>query len=299
MTKTKSPALTVNKVTANVLNIELDVPSAPGWEQWFLLSSDRHHDSADCDRALELRHLEKARALGARVLDFGDMFDAMQGKYDPRRNYPEMRPEYVKAMADTRKGYFDVIVADAVDFYAPFADLFALVTVGNHETGVSKHSDVNLTDAFVYGLNAAAGSSCAKGAYGGWVVFRVTYSGTRKMTRRLKYFHGAGGGGQVNKGVQVAPRQAVFVPDAHVVVNGHIHESWILALKRERITDQGRIYQDLQYHVRTPTYKDEYGDGSHGWDVERGQPPKPRGAVWMRLTVDADDMRVDFQQDLT
>jgi hypothetical protein len=32
-----------------------------GWEQWILLTSDRHHDSIYCDRELEKKHLELAK----------------------------------------------------------------------------------------------------------------------------------------------------------------------------------------------------------------------------------------------
>jgi len=32
-------------------------------------------------------------------------------------------------------------------------------------------------------------------------------------------------------------------------------------------------------HVRTGTYKDEYGDGAFGWHVERGAPAKSLGCI--------------------
>ena len=36
----------------------------------------------------------------------------------------------------------------------------------------------------------------------------------------------------------------------------------------------------------TGTYKEEYGDGSKGWHVERGAPVKPVGGRIMTLGVD-------------
>jgi len=36
----------------------------------------------------------------------------------------------------------------------------------------------------------------------------------------------------------------------------------------------------------TGTYKEEYGDGSKGWHVERGAPVKPIGGRMMILGVD-------------
>ena len=53
-------------------------------EHKFLLMSDIHIDSRKCDRALLKKHLDQAKAEGAGVFIFGDLFDAMQGKYDPR-----------------------------------------------------------------------------------------------------------------------------------------------------------------------------------------------------------------------
>jgi hypothetical protein len=30
-----------------------------------------------------------------------------------------------------------------------------------------------------------------------------------------------------------------------------------------------------------PTYKEEYGDGSGGYHIEKGRPPKPLGGAWL------------------
>jgi hypothetical protein len=150
----------------------------------------------------------------------------------------------------------------------------------------------------VYGLNSEAGTQINTGEYGGWIQFFFTMQKTQRESRRLKYFHGSGGGGPVTKGVIQSNRQAVFLPDADYVVNGHIHESWVLALPRERIGQSGMITKDTQYHVRTATYKDEYGDGSGGWAVQKGMPPKPLGAVWMRMFYENSHIRTEFTQDI-
>ena len=60
----------------------------------------------------------------------------------------------------------------------------------------------------------------------------------------------------------------------------------------------GVIGEDIQYHVRTGTYKNDYGTGAGGWHVERGAPPKPMGAVWMRLYFDRQHVRVQLMQDV-
>jgi len=286
----------VEKNAPNVLTIKFDNVHE-GWEHWFMLSSDRHHDSADCNRELELEHLDLVKKRGGHVLDFGDLFDVMQGKYDPRRSYPEMRPEYLKAMIAEDIGYLDVVVRDAAEFYKPYADRFLLIAQGNHETAIRSHNDTDLVERLVYKLNEG-GAQVNKGAYGGGVRFNFVIGKTQCESINLKYFHGSGGGGPVTKGTIQSNRQAVFLPDANIVVNGHIHESWVLSLMRERLSDRGTISQDVQYHVRTATYKNDYGDGSGNWHVERGAAPKPMGAVWMRLFHDRKHVRMELIQDV-
>ena len=63
------------------------------WEQWVLLRSDAHHDNVDCNRAMERAHLEKAVERNAPIIDAGDVFCAMQGKFDPRSSKEDCRPE--------------------------------------------------------------------------------------------------------------------------------------------------------------------------------------------------------------
>jgi hypothetical protein len=53
-------------------------------------------------------------------------------------------------------------------------------------------------------------------------------------------------------------------------------------------------YFDLQHHVRIPGYKQGYGDGSGGFEVER-----PVGAVLMKMTArnekDVDYVQIEFE----
>lgn len=55
-----SDKVSVAHNSRNVCSVYMDVKA--GWEQWVLLSSDRHHDSRWCDRDLEIEHLEKAKS---------------------------------------------------------------------------------------------------------------------------------------------------------------------------------------------------------------------------------------------
>jgi hypothetical protein len=56
----------------------------------------------------------------------------MQGRFDPRRDMDELRPEY------RRNDYYDFVVRDAADFLEPYANNIALISDGNHELAVLK-----------------------------------------------------------------------------------------------------------------------------------------------------------------
>lgn len=291
--KTKDQ-MVVQHTSANVLTVYYPYVHS-GWEQWVLLSSDRHHDSKSADRDLEIEHLEKAKERNAYVIDVGDIFDAMQGKFDPRRSYSDLRPEY------KLDNYLDEIVADAAKFYGPYADRFLVMGRGNHESAILKNNSVDLISNLVHRLNADHGGRVQAGGYGGWVKFNFAIGGTQRLSKNLKYFHGAGGGGPVTRGVIQTNRQAVYLPDADIVVNGHTHDAWYVPIQRERISEQGVVYQDIQHHVRTTSYKDEYKQGAGGWHVETWKPPKPIGAAWLHFVHEPGrhgSIRIEVHQDL-
>jgi hypothetical protein len=49
---------------------------------------------------------------------------------------------------------------------------------------------------------------------------------------------------------------------------------------------KGFELQQKELHLMiTGTYKEEYGDGSHGWHVERGAPVKPIGGRILKLSI--------------
>lgn len=248
-----------------------------GWEHWSLLTGDRHHDNPHAQHDLERAHLERAKERQAPVFDVGDLFCAMQGRYDPRRSLKDVRPE------DNGDDYIDRIVKHAAEFYGPYARQFAVIGRGNHESAILKNNGVDLTSNLVHRLNSEHGGHCYAGGYGGWVLFQFVLWGTQMVRLNLKYHHGAGGGGPVTRGVIDTNRQAVFLPDADIVVNGHTHDQYYLPIARERLTSAGTVTRDLVHFIRTGTYKDEYGDGAGGFHIEKGRGPKPLGAAWLRF----------------
>lgn len=283
--KTERRLFTVEQLSRNVHAINFDNVKA-GWEAWGLLRSDAHHDNEHNDWAFEKSHLEQAKARNAFIIDSGDAYDLMQGKYDPRSD--------LSALKDEHKGtdYLDSVVRTAARDYSPYAANFAIMGMGNHETNILNRLGTNVTDRLAHELNESLDKRKINhhvyaSGYSGWALLRFTLNKTQRQSIALHYFHGSGGGGPVTRDVIKTNRMAVYLPDADIVMSGHTHDNWVVPIARVRISKQsGVVTKDYQYHVKTGTYKDEYADGNGGWAVEKGLPPKPLGAVWMRLFVE-------------
>lgn len=232
----------------------------------FLLLSDIHWDNPHCDRVLLKKHLEYARTNNAGVFIFGDLFCAMQGKYDPRGGKESIRPEHNVV------NYLDAIVEDCAAYFEPYKDNLLLVTPGNHETSILKRMETDLIGRF------AKIVGCETATYQGWITFRASIKSGQTKTV-MSYHHGYGGGGPVTKDVIQASRKAVYLPDADIVVSGHTHDRNIFPIQRARFnTLTGEQSLKEQLHLKLGTYKDEYTAGA-GWATEKGHPPKSLGGI--------------------
>lgn len=260
----------------NVHRITIDV--SKNKEQWFLLSSDHHWDNPDCDRDLFEKHLKEAKEKNAHVFMVGDFFCAMQGKYDRRASKDKIRPEHQKT------DYLDSLVSTAAEWLEPYKEQIALIGLGNHETAILKNHETNLIERLVERLNINNKNKVFSGGYGGYIRLNFERANRSRVPLNIKYFHGYGGGGPVTKGVIQSYRQSQYFPDADIVISGHVHEQYTICYMQERLSDSGKIQLKEQWHVRMPTYKDEYKDGHSGWHVETGKPPKPLGAWWLKVT---------------
>jgi hypothetical protein len=248
---------------------------------WCLLRSDAHHDNPHSDNAMEKRHLEEAIKKKAFILDNGDAFCAMQGKGDPRASKNDIKLEH--------KGgnYLDKLVDTYSEWLKPYASNILVMGKGNHETAVYKHRETDLTERLVNSLNGKTNATVKTGQIANWIGIRGRHKKDAKSrslgTVWLYMFHGAGGGGPVTKGVIGANRMGVVLPDANIVATGHTHDHWILPNARARITQDGKEYIDEQLHIKIPTYKNEYGVKDSGFHMEKGRPPKPLGAIWLKF----------------
>jgi len=270
----------VKSKARNVQVVKMNSASPKGWEQWGLLRTDAHHDNAHCDQWLEKKHLDEALKRNAFIIDNGDLFCAMQGKWDRRSDLSQCRPEHQEGR------YLDALVETAADFYAPYANNIITMAHGNHETSILKHHETDLTERLVERLNTKAGSKIVAGGYSGWIRFMLG-RGLQTQSFRLFRHHGYGGGGPVTRGVIQTNRMGIYLPDADIVFTGHTHDAWIMPIERVRISKADVLTLDRAYHVRAPGYKEEYADGRGGFHIERGAPPKPRGAIWIRFYWDS------------
>jgi hypothetical protein len=271
---------TVEKLSRNIHRVTMMAETAHAFEWHGLLSSDRHHDNAHTDQELERKHLVEITKRKGGVIDAGDFFCCMQGRWDVRADRSALRPEYQCG------DYLDALVREAVRFYGPYADRFVVINRGNHETAIQKRHETDLTERLCAGLSSTV--PVYSGGYGGYVLFRLVTKKGGSYSFKVKVYHGSGGGAVMTHGTLDTRRHASIFPDADMVVTGHSHHHWVVPIARERIRQflgAAETVIDEQLHVRVGTYKDEHGDGYGGWAVEKGLPPKGLGAVWMRLFI--------------
>jgi hypothetical protein len=155
---------------------------------------------------------------------------------------------------------------------------------------MTKAHETDLTDRLASRLRHRGGIAEASG-YGGWVIFRFkdpNQSGAKatKDTVTLYHYHGTGGGGPVTRGTIQTNRLAVLTPDANIILSGHTHDEWQLPIPRQRISINGVIFHDEQLHIRPPGYKDAWGNGEGGFEVERMLGVKNIGAAWLKFYRD-------------
>ena len=262
----------------NVVRIEKE------WEETrVLLISDLHWDNPKCDRALLKKHLDEALAGNHDILINGDLFCLMQGAYDPRKSKSDIREEHNVA------NYFDAIVNTAVDWFAPYAHLIKLIGYGNHETSILKRQETDIIERFVTLLNYKCGTDVQVGGYGGWIRYAFRLNDSYVKSYCIKYMHGFGGGGAVTRGTIQHNRMSVNVEGADAIWMGHVHEDYEMTYTVEQLTQHDTVQLRDILMIRTSAYKEEYGDGSKGWHIERGASPKPIGGRWLIMKPYRDD----------
>lgn len=264
------------KTSRSIMNVvEIDLQSR---ESWIFLSSDWHWDSVKCARDRLEQDLRLAKKLNAPILAFGDVFDVMGGKFDPRGAKDELRPELLKG------NYFDEAVEQCAEWLKPFASHIAMISPGNHETAIRKRQETCLTTRLVERLKMQ-GSPVMQGGYAGWVVVKARDKNKHAGSHTIWYHHGYGGGGPVTRGVIDFARYLVDI-DADTIVAGHIHQRTLVEATRQRLSRFGIPKVRPIYLVRSASYKDECL--TDGWAVEKGMSSRPLGGWWLKVKVNHD-----------
>lgn len=212
----------------------------------------------------------------------GDLFCVMQGKYDPRRNKKDIRPEH------NVPHYIDAVIDDTVDQLSPYADVLAFVSEGNHETAILKNLETDVTARFVDKFNERNKTRLLKGGYRGWILLRKEVGKGVFLCYKIYYNHGFGGGGEMTKGILQHSRSNMYIESADAIWMGHVHELYALPTRTEGFDNSPNAYKPKErtvYNVRTSTYKEEFEDCPGGFHIERGRQPKPLGSVYLELEM--------------
>jgi hypothetical protein len=256
------------------------------FEQYFLITSDHHWDHTHCNRDLLKFHFDQALTRNAIIFIFGDLFCAMQGKTDKRSSKSELRPEFKSDY------YLDEIVEKATDWYKPYAANLALVTKGNHETGLpNKGIETDLTKRFVENMHREAGFTQG-GSYRGWLNYRLQRNTLRTSTV-INYTHGHGGGGYATKGVPDFNKQSAYCPGADIYVQGHVHQLTHVVNEVEEYQSGVGPVRRRAHFLRSSTYKDEFKGNT--WSVRSGQGPRPLGGWWVRLFTEDSSSKINME----
>ena len=277
---------TTEQTDETVAVIRVEAERKKDWEQWFLLQSDAHFDNPLCNRSLLKRHLDLALERNAPVIDLGDFNCAMQSRNDPRHEKGHVLPE------NDTTDYFGSLIRGSYEFLAPYNSILALRGLGNHETKIIKHAEIDLTRAIVDRINEHGGNALL-GGYRGWLMVRIK-SKNHHQTFRIYYTHGSGGSAPVTKGVIRTNRRASYI-DADIIVGGHIHEAWAMEMCRVGVNEGGREVVCDQLHLCVPTYKEEFTHLGSGFHHEREGAPKPLGGWWLRFFWDLSSERFSYE----
>lgn len=263
------------EISQNVHRIQIQFERSQQYHE-SLWISDLHWDNPKCDRAALKRTLDEALEKQAPIFIIGDLFCAMQGAFDKRKNKNDIRPEHQQG------DYLDALVKTGVEWFTPYAKNIALVTEGNHESKIYSIHETNLLDRLAYGLRERGGIT-RYGGYQGWVQHNFKYVGHQAAMQNFFYHHGFGGGGPVTKGAIDFNRLSEQVI-ADVYVSGHVHRRNTNDQALMMLTIKGNQVIIERDYVRLSTYKQE-GDQPYGWAVERGMGPRPIGGQWCRMTL--------------
>ena len=243
--------------------------------------SDIHFDSVKCDRQRLKKCLDYCLENNIYVNLHGDIFDVMGSFQDPRSKPNDIRPEYYKP----GKGYLDLIVDDAFEFFKKYKDILLVISEGNHETNISRRHDVNILDRLCF-LLRNDGSQCQFAPYAGYVLFNFQY-GNNRMTQKYYFHHGKGGNAFRSKGILHSQLDMGYASDADIYVSGHDHNNlYDPSNPRMNLRTQNGTYK-ISYSfpdwIKIGSFKKI--SNHSGWEVEKGFQAKLLGGWFIEFLV--------------
>lgn len=271
------PWLKYHRRSGRVLQCQIAFDSFQDQAREVFLISDGHLDSTHCDEATFRKHLRMAVKRNAGVFFVGDMSDAMQGRQDRRGSKADVKPEL--KVAD----YWDALVRHNAEIMAEAGPNIIGHSYGNHELSVLQKSETALPDRICEALRVGDYVPPVLG-YRGWLLFRTLVGGRGGRGIKMYFTHGSGGSSPVTRGTIKNSRRAVTYPDADLVVSGHTHDNWSMPVPRSRVTSNGVIYQDEQWHVCLGSYKTRMEDDEAlSWEDERELEPRKIGGWVLQI----------------
>jgi predicted phosphodiesterase len=261
-----------SETNERVAQFVTQIPKSSGTFK-ILALTDLHWDSAHCKLDLLKSHLDEALKKNIPVIIIGDLYDVMQGKYDPRSDQSTLREEH------RGNCYFDAIIDTSIDWFRPYAKIMALVSPGNHEGAVMKRQQIDLIDRFCRGMKSE-GSNVISAPDWGFILVKMKNRNTVN-TKKLYYQHGYGGGGEITRGL-IDHSRTRSQWDADVYVSGHIHRRNIDENIIVRCSARGTVSQEQQLFVRCGSYKDETHDA---WHISKGRGARPVGGWYINFNA--------------
>lgn len=249
------------------------------------LMSDLHLGSPHSDHQRIVSDLDRAKALGAKVLINGDIYDAI-GPTDKRSDaavlHPDMRGQ---------KDLHNAMVDRAFGLLAPYRDIIDVIGLGNHEEAWIKYNHADPVRALIARLNAmrpGAEHQIRHGSFWGWINTTFYVDDTRKRPRhKLLYFHGAGGDSPVTKGtIDFNRKGRNFWYDC--LTFGHKHNK-LASVEAIQDCDDGHIVEREQLNLQTASYYSNYSEADESSPLEysyaesKAHAPKPKGGIFLCL----------------
>ena len=269
---TENPPWTIERQKdPNYLKLTLDFTDHDLVNEGFriFVSADHHWDNKSTNLKLLGSHLGECLAGNIPAFIFGDLYCAMQGKWDRRADQEQLREEH------RGNNYLDLLKSTSYKWYRPFSPIIAAITLGNHEGSILQHHQTNLAECLVERLHDY-GSPCLYGGYTGFICINVKDS-RRPQNIYMFWHHGYGGGGEITRGmIDNSRTRGQYLAD--IYVSGHIHRR----NQDENVviypTTHGDIKKKTQWFLRCGAYKEEE---SNLWHTTKGRSARPLGGWWI------------------